>query len=157
LRNRIAALRSTTGGATPWNPNANAAVWTLAVSGSTVYAGGSFTAIAGQLRNRVAAVDSTTGSATAWNPNASSDVFALAVSGSTVYAGGGFLSIGGQARKHLAALDAGTGHATRWNPAPGPLGTVSTIAVGPDGSVWVGGSFTGFPSVAQSGIARFAP
>ena len=44
-----------------WNPNANGAVYALAVSGSTVYAGGDFTSIGGQARNRIAALDATTG------------------------------------------------------------------------------------------------
>ncbi len=77
----------------------------LAVGGSTVYAGGSFTSIGGQAGNHIAALDATTGNATAWNPNASRNVYALAVSGTTVYAGGYFLSIGGQARMCIAALD----------------------------------------------------
>ena len=68
----------------------------LAVSGSTVYAGGTFSSIGGQSRNRIAALDASTGDATAWDPNASNAVFALAVSGSTVYAGGDFTTIGGQ-------------------------------------------------------------
>ena len=103
--------------ATAWNPNANGTVYALAVSGSTVYAGGDFTSIGGQARNRIAALDATTGLATAWNPNANSyRVDALAVSGSTVYAGGYFTSIGGQARNRIAALDAATGLATAWNP-----------------------------------------
>src|SRR5204863_1140366 len=94
----------------PWNPNANTTVYALAVSGSTIYAGGDFTSIGGQSRNKIAALDATTGSATSWNPNATggafgSSVFALAVNGSTVYAGGFFNNIGGQARKGIAALD----------------------------------------------------
>ena len=46
-RNRIAALDAATGTATAWNPNANFQVWALDVSGSNVYAGGSFSTIAG--------------------------------------------------------------------------------------------------------------
>jgi hypothetical protein len=34
---------------------------------------------------------------------------------------------------------------------------VGALALGPDGSLWAGGSFTGFPTVSQSGIARFTP
>ncbi len=72
-----------------WNPNANGYVFALAVSGTTVYAGGFFNNIGGAARNNMAALDATTGNATAWNPNADAPVRALAVSGSTVYAGGG--------------------------------------------------------------------
>jgi hypothetical protein len=102
-RNYIAALNATTGNSTAWNPNADNVVWALAVSGSTVYAGGDFTTIGGQARNRIAALDAA-GNATAWNPNASDTVYALAVSGSTVYAGGQFTQIGGQARRFFAAF-----------------------------------------------------
>ena len=168
-RNGIAALDASTGKATGWNPNPPSvydSIGALAVSGSTVYAGGSFTRIGGKARNALAALDATTGKATSWDPRASSPqptyVNALAVSGHTVYAGGFFTSIGGQPRKDLAALDATTGQATPWNPSPvepygGVFQLVSDLAVGPDGSLWVGGSFTGFPTAAQSGIARFRP
>ena len=83
----------------------------LAVSGSTVYAGGEFTSIGGQTRNYIAALDAGTGAATDWNPNASGGIFqplvlALAVSGSTVYAGGSFTSIGGDInRTYFAQFD----------------------------------------------------
>src|SRR2546427_12849804 len=78
----------------------------MAVSGSTVYAGGVFAYIGGQARNRIAALDATSGAATAWNPNANNVVYTLAVSGSTVYAGGGFTGIGGPARNRIAAIAA---------------------------------------------------
>src|SRR5262245_23701802 len=103
-RNNIAALDATTGAATPWNPNANGEVYAIAVSGSTIYAGGLYTSIGGQPRNNIAALDAATGAATAWNPNASSYVEALAVSGSTVYAGGQFITIGGLPRSKIAAV-----------------------------------------------------
>ena len=76
----------------------------LAVSGGTVYAGGSFASIGGQARNRLAALDATTGLPTAWNPDANNSVLTLAVSDGTVYAGGQFTAIGGQARSGIAFL-----------------------------------------------------
>ena len=93
-RNNIAALDASTGNATSWNPNANngpywAAVYALAVSGSTIYVGGFFYNIGGQSRNNIAALDASSGIPNpAWNPNVGSTISALAVSGNTVYAGG---------------------------------------------------------------------
>ena len=79
-RNHIAALDASTGLATAWNPGAdgrnrrNGDVGALAVSGSTVYAGGYFTSIGGQTRNHIAALDASSGLATAWDPDANGTV-----------------------------------------------------------------------------------
>jgi trimeric autotransporter adhesin len=58
-----------------------------------VYAGGSFTRIAGQSRSKIAGLDAVTGNVTAWNPSLSispgaSICRALAVTGDSVYAAG---------------------------------------------------------------------
>ena len=164
-RYAAAALAAGSGLATTWAPDAgnspygNANVSALAVSGSTVYAGGWFTSIGGQVRSGIAALSAGSGLATAWNPNAgggSSDgspVLALAVSGSTVYAGGLFTSIGGQTRDDLAALSAGSGLATTWNPAAD--GTVDALAV--SGSiVYAGGTFSTVGGQARTGIAALS-
>jgi len=103
-RNRIAALDTSTGLATTWNPSTGGAVYTLAVGGSTVYAGGTFGEIGGQTRSFIAALDASTGLATAWNPNANTTVLTLAVSGDRVYAGGNFTTIGGLAQSYVVAL-----------------------------------------------------
>ena len=141
-RKGIAALDATTGAATAWMPVdslGSATVQALAVSGTKVYAGGSFSVIGGEDRNNIVALDATSGYAWPWDPNADAAVKVLAVSGTTVYAGGSFPSIGGKTRHAIAALDANTGAATDWNPdAYG--GNVSALAV--SGSrVYVGGSF----------------
>ena len=47
-RNRLAAISTNGILSTTWNPNANNSVTALAISGSTVYAGGSFTSITNQ-------------------------------------------------------------------------------------------------------------
>ena len=108
-----------------WNPNANDIVRTIAVSGSTVYLGGSFTRINGSTtRNYAAAVDTTTGTATSWNPNASAsgpfgggDVLAIVVSGSTVYLGGKFTTINDPAlpRNYLAAIGTDGAVSAQWS------------------------------------------
>jgi hypothetical protein len=86
-RSCIAAVDATSGLVRAWDPHVDRAhpgVLTLAVSGSTVYAGGGFISAGGQTRNYVAALDPDSGAATSWNPNANGTVSALAVSGSTV-------------------------------------------------------------------------
>ena len=117
-RSNAAAVDATTGAATGWDPSVtggSGVVFSLAVSGSTVYLGGLFTTVGATPRNNVAAVDATTGTATSWNPNVDSTVQALAVSGSTVYLGGDFVNVGGTPRNRAAAV--GTdGTLNSWNP-----------------------------------------
>src|SRR5262249_58275132 len=74
------SLDATNGLATAWNPGANGPVSALAVSGSTVYAGGDFTSAGGQPRTDIAALDAATGLATAWHPAANRPLSPLAVS-----------------------------------------------------------------------------
>ncbi|MHC1727281.1 MAG: DUF1566 domain-containing protein [Syntrophobacteraceae bacterium] len=150
-RNNIAALDIATGNATSWNPNADdiyARVNALAVSGGTVYAGGFFPTIGGEIRKNIAAIDISTGKATSWNPIASSEVKAVAVSGTTVYAGsiGWF---GGVARNNIAAIGA-DGKPTSWNPDANSY--VYALAV--DGStVYAGGNFTTIGGEPRNRIA----
>jgi len=161
-RNQLAAISLSTGNATNWDPNVNGPVFSLAVSpngtgGSTVYAGGDFTTLAGGAvaRNRIAAIDASTGTVTSWNPNAGGDVGALAVSGSTVYACVAFPSVGGQTRNNIAAVDASTGNVTSWN--PNANSTVSALALSPDGNtVYAGGSFTSVGAQTRNYIAAIS-
>jgi len=153
-RSNLAALDATTGAATAWNPNVSdpveAIVQALAVSGGTVYVGGSFTNIGGQARNNLAALDATTGAATAWDPNANDQVDALAISGGVVYAGGYFTSIGGKVRHNLAAFDATAGAATAWNPNADY--EVRALVVSAR-TIYAGGDFDSIGGQARSGLA----
>lgn len=149
-RNNIAAIDTSTGATTSFNPSANGGVYALALSGPALYAGGRFSSIGGQPRNNIAALNSTSGNAMDWNPGANSNVFAIARSGSTVYLGGDFTSTGGQSRSRIAAVDAGSGAATAWN--PGANGTVSGIAAS-GSTVYAGGSFTSIGGQPRSYLA----
>jgi beta-propeller uncharacterized protein DUF5122 len=138
-----------------WNPNAEGgtdpAVLALTVSGTTVYAGGTFNNIGGQARNNIAALDASSGLATAWDPNVGGGhVSTLAVSGSTVYAGGGFTSVGGQMRNRIAALDASSGLATPWNPDANAQ-LFELVVSG--STVYVSGLFTGIGGQMRNFIA----
>ena len=118
-------------------------VYTLAVSGGTLFAGGFFDTASGQPRAKLAGFDTTTGAATAFNPGVTGTqplVSALELSGTTLYVGGAFAGLGGQARQNLGAVKTDTGVVVpSWNPRPDAL--VNAIAVGGDGTVYVGGFF----------------
>ncbi len=153
-RNYIAALNTASGTATSWNPNASGGqenVYALAVSGTTVYAGGDFTNIGGKARNRIAAINNS-GLATSWNPNSNGGVRALAVSGTTVYAGGNFSSVGGKTRNFVAAINS-SGTATSWNPNADD--SVRALAVSGT-TVFVGGKFRSIGGQKRNNIAAIA-
>ena len=71
----LAALDASTGTATDWNPNLadpeedylSPSVYTIVISGPTVYVGGDFTRVGDRQRLRVAAIDRDSGIATAWD------------------------------------------------------------------------------------------
>lgn len=154
-RNRIAAIDASTGGVTPWNPNAqmsgDAPVYALAISGSTIYAGGIFNAIGGQPRNCIAALSATTGQATAWTPITSGPaVYDIEVKGDTILVGGWFSTMGGQPRNNVAALRANNGQALSWN--PNVAGTVSDITL-TGTQLLIGGDFFAVAGVPRNSIA----
>ena len=131
-RKYAAAFDATNGSVTSWNPSITDGfgVYSLAVSGSTVYLGGDFHTINGSTtpatRNFAAAVDATSAAATSWDPNLSLGVFggrvlAMIVSGPKVYLGGIFDHVNGGsvARTDLASVDTTLGTAdASWNPNP---------------------------------------
>lgn len=146
-RNRIGAVSTSadTGNVTGWNPNATGGyVRAMALSGTTMYVGGSFSNVGGQSRNRIAALDTTinTNNATSWNPSANGLINTLVTRGSTVYAGGEFTNIGGSSRQRLAGLNmsVNTNNAIAWNPNADD--TVNTIKIH-NNTLLAGGWFWG--------------
>lgn len=159
-RANLAKLSGTgSGNADPiWNPMPNSSVLALAVgSDGSIYAGGMFDQIGGQLRNRIAKL-SDTGDGSAdlnWNPSANFLVDSLLIGESgEVYAGGIFTQIGGQPRNFIAKLSgSGTGAADPdWNPSPD--NNVLGIAIDSSGSVYAGGIFNSIGGRFRFGLAK---
>jgi len=140
-RINAAGFDSATGIPTDFNPRVEGIVRALAVSGSTVYAGGRFTNVnQGGDRRGVAAFNASDGVATPFDPRIDRTVRALVVSGSTLYAGGDFTAVNGTTpRSTLAAFDTATGKATAFKPeTTGPVNALALIG----GTLYAGGSFT---------------
>jgi plastocyanin/chitodextrinase len=152
VRNHVAAFDRTTGNLLPWDPNADGFVWSLDVSGSTVYLGGQFTHVAGRARTHAAAVDATTAALLPWNPRPDEKVYAVKVGpDGNVYLGGWFARVAGVPRALIAAV-APDGTATAWNPLveqvsgaicpPRCTPYVATLTFSPDGTIlYFGGHF----------------
>src|SRR4051794_21939138 len=106
---------------TSFKAQANASVFGIAMIGSTVYAGGSFTTINSTARTRLAAVNGTTGAlVSGWTPAADNEVtsVAAATDGSKVFVGGLFSHIGSSSQNHVAALNPSTGATLSWSYHP---------------------------------------
>jgi hypothetical protein len=152
-RYRLAAINAATGAATSWNPSTDPGsliVQTIAVSGSTIYVGGAFANMGGQVRSNLAALDATTGAATSWNPGPNSSVIGLAVGSSTVYVGGYFTSIAGTVRNHVAEIRTSNGAATSWNPNA-DRSVLSIQIVG--STIYLGGEFNNVGGQARNRAA----
>src|SRR3954447_7616029 len=125
-----------------WVPNGG--VHAVAVAGSTVYVGGTFT-------GGVAALDAGTG-ALKWLGNANADVRALALTsdGAHLLLGGAFTTVGGATHRGIASVNAGTGAVdTGFRGAAG--GTVRDIVV-VGNTAYFGGAFTNHGGMAQMGL-----
>ena len=158
-RNRIARLDASTGMADPFDPNADAEVFSIAVQADgKILAGGGFSHIGGQTRNAIARLDPATGLADSFDPSMNSIVFSIAVQADgKILAGGLFTSVGAQTRHHMARLDATTGMADSFDPNAGSY--VVSVAVQPDGKILMGGPFltlapNGGAAVTRNHIAR---
>ena len=104
----IAKLSSTGTGAADatWNPNADYGVWSLAVKGLCLYAGGGFTNIGGLHRAGLAKLSTLgTGAAdAAWEADCNGEVNTVVPGSTALYVGGWFTQVAGQARPGIAAL-----------------------------------------------------
>ncbi len=146
-RNGVAALDTTTGAASPWDPNA-ANVAAILVDAGTVYLAGLFDQVGGQPRSYLAAVDEISGEPTAWNPGAPAPVHALAIDASTVFAGlGNTGNDEGHAGPSIYAYSrAGSGAVTWVRNSTGDVEALTADA----GVLYVAGSFEHLAGAARS-------
>ncbi|MEO5626769.1 MAG: Ig-like domain-containing protein [Dokdonella sp.] len=162
-RSKIAKLAGSGAGvADPvWNPSADDFISALDVgSDDSVYAGGAFGTIGGQMRHHLAKL-TRSGSGIvdpAWDPSPNGVIQALALSGAgALYTGGSFSSVGGQTRSNIAKLSStGTGTADpNWNPAAD--NSVLALRIYGNGAVYVGGEFGTVGGLVRSGLAALPP
>lgn len=139
---------SFTGGTTP-------SIRALALSGTSVVVGGTFTMAGGMAHQNLAAVDATTGAVVGtFTGTADGRVAALAVAGADLIAAGEFVNIGGLARTGVARLDAATGAAIAGFDAQSN-GNVSSVVVS-GANVFVGGAFAQMGGASRSRLAQIA-
>lgn len=119
----------------------------LTLSGSTLYAGGSFflspdsAARPIVVRDNLAVFDTATGKATDFVSYIGGPVYALARSGDTLYTGGTFNFVGGEERSNLAAVDAKTGAVTPFNSRHTTFRGYVRALVASEHTVYAGGVF----------------
>jgi outer membrane protein assembly factor BamB len=143
-------------------PQTNGRVNTIAVSGDTVYLGGSFTEVITQngvavARSRLAAINANTGKVKDWAPQVNRPVSALAVNGSRVYAGGVFTRAGGKRHNYVALIDTATGEVDHTFDAGTDLPVRALAASGDlasDDLLYLGGEFGTVSGEVRSRLAR---
>ena len=141
-------------------------VWSQAVVGNTVYAGGRFNNArpAGAApgtnltpRGNLLAYDITTGNlVTSFAPNLNGQVLAVAASpdGSRIYVVGDFTTANGQARRRVAAYSTATGALiTAFNPVG--VSSQARAVVATNDTVYVGGGFQGAGRHSRRNLAAF--
>jgi hypothetical protein len=170
-RHYFAAIDLATGTPTGTDPNLDARVTTIAVSGGgaftarIAYVSGVFTKTTSPAlaRFHFAAFRDDDATATDWAPSADGVATAMAVSGTTVYLGGDFQQVEGSARTGAAAVDAGTGAVLPWAPdvdggffGGQPTLAIRSLAVSGD-AVYLAGRFFTVNGKARNNLAAVDP
>ncbi len=143
-----------------WNPPApNADVSSMALDGTNLFIGGTFTQVGGVSKRGIAKIGTADSGAldTNWTPVLGSfgETYALGVSGSQLYVGGSFRQIGGLDRTNLARVStAGSGPVdATWNPNPNNI--INAIAFNGT-NVFVAGRFTNIGGLGRVFLAKLS-
>ncbi len=160
------ALLSTTGfgQADPnWYPHANTyGIYTMVLSGDSLYVGGSFDVIGGVSVTNLARLSITgTGAADpTWIPTPNAVVYSLVLSGKDLYVGGAFTTIYGVTRNRLAEVSISNPGLTGWNPnvdagLPNPDANSRAFNLVLSGTnIFVSGLFTNVGGFARASLAK---
>ena len=129
----------------------------LAYDDTYIYIGGFFTNFAGiSNADYIARYNYRNGSYSALDVGANLFVYSLTIGpDGSLYAGGSFTSIGGVAVTGIAKWNGSTWSKLGTTGVSGGGARVEAIVIGPDGSVYIAGSFTAVNSVSASNIAKW--
>ena len=151
LRNGFAAVDTSTGVASSWNPRMGTGysyLSTMTTDGSTLYVGGQFTSMGDSARKNLASFNLSTLELTPWNPNTSGTINTMLVSGSKVYLGGDFNTLNGSVPiKKIGSVDKTTGIVSAWNPIFD--GAVRSMAM-MGGTLYAGGAFKNVNNISSN-------
>ena len=159
--NHIAVFDTTQGGDSSWSAlgsGVNEFVSALAVIGTDLYVGGSFTQAGGNAANYIAVYDTNQNNDAGWSTlgrGVNNTVTALKVIGTDLYVGGRFTEAGDNVSSHIAVYDTTQDEDAGWSTlGSGVNGSVSALeAIGTD--LYVGGGFTQAGGNFASDIALF--
>ncbi len=150
--NRIAKWNETSSLWSALGAGMSAAVSALAMSGTTLFAGGDFTTAGGVAALRVARFSS--GSWLAFSSGINGTVRALAVDGTNVYVGGDFTLVTGGVSASRVAKWNGIAWSALGSGISGGVASVRALAV-IGNNVYVGGLFTTAGGVLRLGLAKW--
>jgi len=139
-----------------WHADVEGVVDALALDGTKLIVGGTFTKIGGVSRRSLAVVDATSGTVQPWDPSlagvsgADPSVTSIAVGNAAWFVAGAFDHTLGAARAGLASYQRSNGALTSWDPAPD--GAVDRVLVQGD-TVFVCGQFSQISGQARDKLA----
>jgi hypothetical protein len=106
VRNRLAAMGSTNGTLTPWDPSGSNTVYAIKLVSGRAFVGGLFTSLGTTAATNLAAIDVTSSTPVAWSPSFNGAVHAIETDGVRVIAGGAFSTSVGGARPSIVLMTA---------------------------------------------------
>ena len=129
-RPHLAAFNPATGDVSSWTPNPREPIDAMEILGTTLYVGGSFAGIGGDVRGGAAAFAMSGGAGTLlpWNPSMNGAVRAICIDEPRVLLGGEFTATNAVIRRGVAQLDLITYQLTAWQ-ASTVAGDVDALAV----------------------------
>jgi uncharacterized delta-60 repeat protein len=160
-RNRIARFNADGSLDMAFDPNASSTVYSIAVQADgKIVLGGQFTSVASGGSPRISRVnpDGTYDASFNAGSGADSTVFAIAVQADQrLLIAGGFTNIGGTAINRIARLSWDGSIDATFNPGAGANAIVESLAILPDGNVFLGGQFQSVDGIPRTRVARLDP